>query len=71
MTIENGQILFNDGSGGSVPAINRSGGAQFAAFTCPPFPKWVAGPDGKDVLVKTAEEEAQVAAQVEKAPKAK
>lgn len=58
MPVVNGQIEFNDGSGGSAPALARTGGAKFDAFTLPPFPKWVSGPDGKSVLVNDAAEEA-------------
>lgn len=71
MPMENGLIYANNGSGISTPAIARTGGAQFDAFNCSPFPKWVAGPAGDNVLVQSAAEEADVAARVEKALKAK
>lgn len=57
MPMENGQIVANDGSGISTPAIARTGGAQFNAFTCPPYPKWVETAKGS-LLVQNAEEEA-------------
>lgn len=50
-----------------TPKIVRTGMPAVAAFTCPPYPKWVTDVNGKPYLVQTQAEELGMLAAKEKA----